>query len=109
MHEGLNRGDIDDPPSGLAQWLEKGVRDIEYTIKVDGHDVLPILEDRGGLRGKGIAAVDAGVIDEDRDLANGFGDVRRHAAAGLGHADIEPETPGRAAGTFDRGRRLPGR
>jgi hypothetical protein len=42
------------------------MRHVENAVEVDRHDVLPILDHRFGIGGEGIAAVDAGIVDEDR-------------------------------------------
>src|SRR5215475_5570135 len=101
MHEGLDRADVDDPPLAPAQLRKKGMRDVEDAIKVDGHDVVPVLDHRRGLRAKGMAAIDAGIVDEDRHLPDAFADVLSKPAAGLGVGDVEAEAPGSTAGGGD--------
>src|SRR5262245_65936602 len=77
------------------------MRDVEDAIKVDGHDVVPVLDHRRGLRAKGMAAIDAGIVDEDRHLPDAFADVLSKLAAGLGVGDVEAEAPGSTAGGGD--------
>jgi hypothetical protein len=81
--------------------VEKGVRDIEHALEVDADDVLPILDHRFRRRGEGIAPVDAGVVHQDRDLADPRADLGGDAAArhALGH--IEPHARGRAPAVAD--------
>ena len=54
-----------------------------------------------GLRGEGIAAGDAGIVDEDRDLPDLVGDLlgQRKAIVALGH--VERKALGLAAGLAD--------
>jgi hypothetical protein len=50
--------------------LRKGMRDVEHAIEVHRHDVLPILDYGIRIGGKRVAPIDAGIVDEDRDLAD---------------------------------------
>ena len=106
MNEGLNGADVDDAPLGRAQLLQKGVCHIEYAIEIHGQDVLPILHDRFRVSGEAVAAVDPGIVDQDRDgpglCLNLSGDLA--AVLTLGH--IEPEGCGLAAADGDRFGRL---
>jgi hypothetical protein len=70
MHERLDRGDVDDAALGGAQRAQKGMRDVEHAIEVHRHDVLPILDYGIRIGGKRVAPIDAGIVDEDRDLAD---------------------------------------
>ena len=67
--------------------------------------VLPVLDHGVGVASERVAAVDAGIVDEDRDLADLACDLRRHHAAGVAVADVEREGLRLAAGFADvRGR-----
>ena len=63
VHERLDRTDVDNPAPRCAQLLQKSVRHVEHAVEVDGHDVLPVLDHRFAVRGEGVAAVDAGIVD----------------------------------------------
>jgi hypothetical protein len=67
------------------------VRDVEQAIKIDRHDVLPILDHGVRLSGKGVAPVDAGIVDQDRDLADFARHFRRDVAARQPVGDVERE------------------
>ena len=56
--------------------------------------------------GEGVAAVDAGIVDQDRDPPDLFGDLLGHFDAILAPGDVECETFGEAAGIADFLRRL---
>ena len=85
------------------------MRHVEGAVEVDGDDVVPILEHRRGLAGERVAAVDAGIVDQDRHRpelrGNAFGDRDAVLAPG----DIEREARGLAAGLADFLRGLLGR
>jgi hypothetical protein len=89
MHERLDRADIDDPPLGRADLVEEGVGDVEHAVEIDRQDVVPVLGHGGGVAGDGIAPVDAGIVDQDRDVA-ALGDLGGGGLAGLpvGHVDL---------------------
>src|SRR5262245_7025354 len=91
VHEGLDRADIDDPPLTAPKLLKKCVRDVEDTIEVDGHDVLPVLNDRRRLGAKGVAAIDPGIVHQDRDLAAALRDLGSQPPASVVVGNIEPE------------------
>jgi len=83
---------------------------VEHAVEVDRHDVLPVLEHRFRVRGEGVAAVDAGIVDQDRDLADRRADLRGNLAALVALGDVELQAQGLAAGSRDglhrRGRRV---
>ena len=56
-------------PLVARQRAQKGMRDVEHAIEVHRHDVLPILDHCIRIGGKCVAPIDAGIVDEDRDLA----------------------------------------
>ena len=49
--------------------------DVEDAGEVDGDDVFPILDHRLGRAQHAVAPRDAGIVDQDRDLADLFGDA----------------------------------
>src|SRR4029450_128298 len=69
-----------------------------------------VLDHRFRVRGEGVAAVDAGIVDQDRDLADRRADLRGNLAALVALGDVEPQAQGLAAGSRDgfggRGRRV---
>ena len=67
------------------------MRDVEHAIEVHRHDVLPILDHCIRIGGKCVAPIDAGIVDEDRDLADKAGDLRGDGAAGHSIGDVELE------------------
>ena len=77
------------------------MRHIENAGEVDRDDVLPVADD--GLRRAqhAVAADDAGIVDEDRDLPDLVGDLLCHRDAVLASGDIERETFRAAAGVAD--------
>ena len=84
---------------------EKGVRHVEHAIEIDRHDVLPVLDDGVRIGSEGVAAIDAGIVDEDRDLADLACDLGGGDAAGGSVGDVEREVLRLAAGFADvRGR-----
>src|SRR5262245_54515154 len=106
MHEGLDRADVDDATSALPQIFQEGMRHVEHTIEVDGHDVVPVLDHRRRLAGKGVAAVNARIVDEDADAANAGADRSGQAQTGRAVSDIERKTPRPSPIAFERRRRL---
>jgi hypothetical protein len=91
VNEGLDRTDVDDPAPGRAELFQKGMCHVEHAMKVDRHDILLVLDHGLGIRGEGLAPVDAGIVDQDRDLAHLRADARSNLAAPvvLGHIDYE--------------------
>src|SRR5262245_55250006 len=85
------------------------MRDVEYAVEIDRHDVLPVLDDGIRIAGEGIAPVDAGVVDEDRHLADIACDLRGGGAAGLAVRHVEFEMVRLTAGLADVGGRRGGR
>ncbi len=103
MHERLDRGDVDDPPLGCAQRVKKRMRHIEHAVEIDRHDVLPVLDDGVRIGGESVAAVDAGIVDQDRNLADLAGDLCGDRAAGRPIGDVEREVLRLAAVRADIG------
>jgi len=101
VNERLDRADVDDPAPGRAQLCEKGMGHVEHAVEVDRHDVLPVLDHRFGGRGEGVAAVDAGIVDQDGDPADGRADLRGNLAAFVALGHVEHEATGLAAGARD--------
>src|SRR5262249_12441561 len=89
VEERLDRANIDDSPLGRAQLVEEGMRDVEHTIEIDRQNVVPILGDGCWFARERVAAIDACIIHEDRDVA-GFRDLGCHLLASLAVRDIEP-------------------
>ena len=77
------------------------MRDIEDAVEIDRHDVLPILQHGVGVRREGVAAVDAGIVDEDRDLADLARDLLCDREAILTFGHVQHEALGLAAGAAD--------
>ena len=77
------------------------MRDVEDAGEVDRDDVFPVLDDGVGRAQHAVAADDAGIVDEDRDLADLVGDLLRHRDAVLASGDIERKALGLAAGVAD--------
>ena len=101
MHEGLDRADIDDASLAGAQRREESVRHVENAGEVDRDDVFPVV-DHGLCRTQhAVAADDAGIVDEDRDLPDLVGDLLRHRDAVLAPGDVERKAFGLAAGIAD--------
>ncbi len=88
-------------PFAGAQRLQQRMRDVEDAVEIDRHDVLPVLQHRIGIRGEGIAAVDAGIVDQDRDLTDLARDLLGDREAILALRHVERETLGFTAGTAD--------
>ena len=110
MHEGLDRADIDDASLAGAQGREESVRHIENAGEVDRDDVFPVA-DHGLCRTQhAVAADDAGIVDEDRDLPDLVGDLLRDRDAAFAVRNVERKAFGLAAGIADflrgLGRRL---
>jgi hypothetical protein len=49
--------------------VKEGGRDIEHAIEIDRENIVPVLGHGSRVAGDRIAAVDAGVVDEDGDGA----------------------------------------
>src|SRR5581483_4367910 len=96
--ERLDRGDVDDTALAGAQGFEEGMRHVEHAIEIDGHDVVPVLDHGRRLAGKSVAAIDAGIVDENRDLADLLADAPCDLCAIGAPRDIEPEACRAAAG-----------
>ncbi len=97
MHEGLDRADVDDAAFAGAERREEGLRHVEDAVEVERDDVVPVLRHRLGLRGEGVAAGDAGIVDEDRDLTDLFGHLACERKAVLAPGDVERKALGLAA------------
>ena len=78
------------------------LRHVEDAVEVDRDHRLPVLGDGVRVGREGVAAGDAGIVDEDRDLAELLGDLRRHGAAGGAVGDVEREGLRLAAGVADQ-------
>jgi hypothetical protein len=63
------RANVDDPSLGRTELVKEGVRDIEHAIQIDRQNIVPVLGHGSRVAGDRIAAVDAGVVDEDGDGA----------------------------------------
>jgi hypothetical protein len=92
-----------------AQRREERVRDVEQSIEIDRHDVLPVFQDRIGIGGEGVATVDPGIVAEDRDLPHARGDLLCDGEAIVSLSDVESETVGLTLRLVDLGRGLCGR
>ena len=79
-------------PLRRAQRRQKCVRDVEDAGEIDRDDVFPILDHGLSRAQHAVAAGDAGIVDQDRDLSDLVGDAfgDRDAILALGH--IERET-----------------
>src|SRR5262249_31989955 len=62
------------------------------------HDILPIFDHRFGIGSEGVAAVDAGIVDQDRDLADLGADLLGNLTALVALGHVEHEADGLAAG-----------
>jgi hypothetical protein len=71
-------------------------------------DVLPVLYDGVRSAVKAVAAIDAGIVHQDRDVADFARDLRRHDAAGIAVGHVEREGLRLAAGVEDLLRGLRG-
>src|SRR5262249_16704532 len=71
---------------------------VEHAVEVDRHDVLPVLDHRFRLRGEGVAAVDAGIVDQDRDLADRRPDLRGNLPTPIPPLGVHPPLPPPLAG-----------
>ena len=74
------------------------MRHVERAAEVDRHDVLPVLQHGIAVRGEGVAAVDAGIVDQDRDAPDLVGDLLGDRDAVIVAGDIEGKTVRLAAG-----------
>ena len=88
-------------PLAARSGVEERLRHVEDAVEVERDDVVPVLRHRLRVRGEGVAAGDAGIVDEDRDLPDLVGDLpgERKAVVTLGH--IERKALGLAAGLAD--------
>lgn len=85
------------------------MRHVEDAVQVDRDDVFPVLDDSRSLAGKGVAAVDAGIVHQDRDLPDLFADEFCYPHAVAAPGDIELVTGSPAAGTANVFRSFLGR
>jgi hypothetical protein len=92
VNEGLDRTDVDDPAPGRAELFQKGMCHVEHAMKVDRHDILLVLDHGLGIRGEGLAPVDAGIVDQDRDLAFAAKACRIMPLAGRGEVLLHHAT-----------------
>ncbi len=101
---GRDGGHVDDAAARGLERIEQRVRDVEGAVHVHVERLPEVL---GRARaGRGLADDDAGVVDEQVDLANALRDLARDVAAGLGRGDVEREGPGLAAGLAHQARGL---
>ena len=77
------------------------MRHVEDAGQVDRDDVFPVLDDVVRRAQHAVAADDAGIVDEDRDLPDLVGDLFRHRDAVLASRDIERKALRLAAGVAD--------
>ena len=82
------------------------MRHVEDAGEVDRDDVFPILDHVIGRAQHAVAADDAGIVDEDRDLPDLVGDLLRHRDAVFAVRDVERKAFGLAAGVADFLRRF---
>jgi hypothetical protein len=101
MHKRLDGSNIDDAALGRAKRFEEGMRYVEHAVEVDRDDIFPILDHGCGLAGKRVAAVDAGIVDQDRNAPDPFAHGSRDRDAILALGDIEAKTRGAAAFAAD--------
>src|SRR5215472_317658 len=74
---------------------------VEDAIEVDRHNVLPVFDHRLRISGEGIAVVDAGIVDKDRDPADLLANLLGDNAAPLGFGHVQHKAKGPAAGGCD--------
>jgi hypothetical protein len=74
------------------------MRHVEDTGEVDRDDVFPILDHVIGRAQHAVAADNAGIVDQDRDLPDLVGDLLCHRDAVFAVRDIEREAFGLGAG-----------
>ena len=89
------------PAAGRTELRQEGVRDVEHAVEVDTQHLLPVLDDRLRIPGDGVAPVDAGIIDQDRDRTDLLVDERSNLAAAVALGHIEHQIFGLAAGFPD--------
>ena len=77
------------------------MRHIEDTREVDRDDVFPVADHGVRSAQHAVAANDAGIVDQDRDLPDLVGDLLCHRDAVFAVRDIEREAVGLAAGVAD--------
>ena len=82
------------------------MRHIEHAGEVDRDDVFPIVDDGFGCAQHAVAAGDAGIVDQDRDLPDFFGNLLGHRDAVVALGDVEQKTLGLAAGVADFARHI---
>ena len=82
------------------------MRHIEHAGEVDRDDVFPIVDHGFGRAQHAVAAGDAGIVDQDRDLPDLVGDLFCHRDAVVAPGDVEREAFGLAAGVADFLRRF---
>ena len=75
--------------------------DIEHAGEVDRDDVFPVLDHVIGRAQHAVAADDAGIVDEDRDLPDLVGDLLCHRDAIFALRDVERKALRLAAGVAD--------
>jgi hypothetical protein len=78
------------------------VRHVENSTDIDGHDVLPILQDGFRFGGKSVAPVDARIVHQNRYLTDSFGDAGSNSEARISIGNVQPEAPGRAPSAVDQ-------
>ena len=81
-----------------AERRKKRMRRVEDAREVDRDDVFPILDHVIGRAQHAVAANNAGIVDQDRDLPDLVGDLFRHRDAVFAVRDIEREALGLGAG-----------
>ena len=81
------------------------MRDVEDAVEIDGNDIFPILDHGVAIAGKGVAAVDAGIVDKDRDLPDLLTDAlgERNAVFAPGDVELEAGSLAARAADFFRG------
>src|SRR3974390_643683 len=106
MDERLDRSNVDDAPLAGAQRFEERMRHVEDAVEIDRDDVFPVLDHGRAVACKRIAAVDAGIVDQDRDAPDLLGDAPGDRNAVLAPPDVELKALCEPAGlaNFLRGR-----
>ncbi len=93
-------------PLAARKGAEKRMRDVEDAGEVDGDDVFPILHHGIGRAEHAVAPRDAGIVDQDRDLPDLFGDAFGDRDTVLAPGHIEHEAFRLAAGIANLLRRF---
>ena len=88
-------------PLAARKRFEERMRHIEDAGEVDRDDVFPIVDHGFGCAQHAVAAGDAGIVDQDRDLPDLFGDLLGHRDAVVALGDVEQKALGLAAGVAD--------